>query len=71
MLEDLSAQFSEDPRNHLRLAEAYLVLGDVESAVTPLCRAQTGTASLKGSERELLTRLVAEAGGDEALSCGG
>lgn len=71
MLEDLSSQFPEEPRNQLRLAEAYVVLGDVESAVAPLCRARTGTGGLKGSERELLTRLIAEAGGDESLSCGG
>ena len=71
MLEDLAAQFPDSVRNHLRLAEAYIVLGDVESSLEPLCRARAGEASLKGSERELLVRLIADAGGEASWSCGG
>lgn len=70
MLEDLTQQFPDNVPNHLRLAEAYIVLGDVESSLEPLCRALVGRDALKGSERDLLVRLVAEAGGDESMSCG-
>ena len=71
MLEDLAGQFPDNPRNHLRLAEAYIVLGDVESSIDPLCQTRGGEDSLKGSERDLLIRLVAEVGGDESLQCSG
>ena len=62
MLEDLVEQYPTDGRNHLRLAEALISLGDVESAVEPLCQARGLDAQFKVSERELLGRLEAEAG---------
>ena len=69
MLEDLVEQYPTDGRNHLRLAEALISLGDVESAVEPLCQARGLDAQFKVSERELLGRLEAEAGGEDTLGC--
>lgn len=72
MLQDLAAQFPDDSRNQLRLAEAFIVLGDVEMAVEPLCEARAREdGALRVSEEALLVRLIAEAGGEEMLECEG
>lgn len=70
-LEDLVADYPDDLENHLRLAEAYVALGDPEAAVEPLCRCVVGESSLRRDDRQLLGRLVEDAGGPEALACAG
>jgi tetratricopeptide (TPR) repeat protein len=70
LLEELVELHPEDARNHLRLAEGYVFLGDPESAFEPLCAAKAGQESFAREERELLARLVEEVGGEAALGCG-
>jgi tetratricopeptide (TPR) repeat protein len=57
--------------NHLRVAEAYVALGDPEPAFERLCVAMTdsGRAQLTGEEQRLLDALVADVGGAEVLGC--
>jgi hypothetical protein len=46
----------------LRLAEAYIALGDPEPAKEHLCVVQRGEATLSDGDRRLLTKLVADSG---------
>lgn len=69
MLERLVAERPEDPRNHLRLAEALVFLGDTDQAKAPLCRALDGRAALRGDEQRLLASLVKDVGGEAELRC--
>ncbi len=55
--------------NHLRVAEAYIALGDPEPAFERLCVAQAGRAQLTAEEQRLLDALVVDAGGPEVLGC--
>ncbi|HFE44775.1 MAG TPA: hypothetical protein ENJ18_04665 [Nannocystis exedens] len=54
---------------HIRLAEAYIALGDPEPGFPHLCAALLGRESLGVLDRGLLDRLVEEAGGEESLGC--
>jgi hypothetical protein len=69
MLETLAESRPDDPRNHLRLAEAYVHLGDPEPAVEPLCRVLSERAQLRPDDQRLLDGLVKELGGPEVLEC--
>jgi hypothetical protein len=69
MLEELAARWPEDAVNHLRVGEAYVALGDPEGGRDALCRARAGRSMLTPEESSLLDRLVADAGGEEALAC--
>ena len=69
MLEDLVESRPEDPVNHLRVAEAYLHLGDPEPSFAHLCQAQQAASVLRPDERRLLERLVEDAGGASVLGC--
>ena len=69
MLEGLVREHPDDPRAHLRLAEAYVALGDPEAALPALCVARAGAKTLPGDERHLLDRLVEDVGGPEMLDC--
>jgi hypothetical protein len=69
MLEMLAEQRPEDPRNHLRLAEAYVHLGDREPAVAPLCKVLPDRAQLRPDEQRLVDSLVDELGGTQTLAC--
>ncbi len=71
MLEDLVRSHPDDPRAQLRLAEAYLALGDPDPSIPHLCRAQSGREALPADERRLLGRLVDDAGGPSVVLCGG
>lgn len=62
LLEDLARRRPDVPQNHLRLAEAYLALGDEEPALGALCRARADARRLRAGERELLRRLFHDAG---------
>lgn len=68
LLEALTRRRPDVPSNHLRLAEAYLALGDREPALAPLCRARADAAHLRPGERALLRRLVDDA---DAPTCSG
>ncbi|TNF32041.1 MAG: hypothetical protein EP329_11340 [Deltaproteobacteria bacterium] len=62
MLEELIAQYPEDTENHLRLGEAYVTLGDYDSAAPELCVSKQREAELRFDDRQLLDQLMQEAG---------
>ncbi len=70
ILEELAETKPDDPRNRLRVAEAYIHLGDAGPAGTHLCAAQSHRQELRADEQKLLDSLVQEAGGAAALPCG-
>jgi ABC-type Fe3+-hydroxamate transport system substrate-binding protein len=55
--------------NHLRVAEAYVALGDPEPAFERLCVAQAGREQLTAEEQRLLDALVEDVGGAAVLGC--
>jgi len=64
-LELLEAEVAAHPErliSRLRLAEAYIALGDPEPAKEHLCVVQRGEAQLSAGDRRLLGKLVADAG---------
>jgi hypothetical protein len=69
MLEDLVESRPDNPVNHLRVAEAYIHLGDVEPSFSHLCAARAAASVLRQDERRLLDELIEDAGGQEALRC--
>lgn len=69
MLEELAEQRPDDPRNHLRLAEAYVHLGDHEPAREPLCKVLPSKGQLRPDEQRLVDTLVSELGGSESMAC--
>lgn len=69
MLENLAESRPGDPRNHLRLAEAFVFLGDLDEAAEPLCRAVAAAQALRADEQALLAGLVKEFGGEAELGC--
>jgi|SRR5690349_16975284 len=71
MLEKLVESKPDEPRYRLRLAQAYVHLGDDEPAHPHACASLAGRDELRGDEQKLLDALVAELGGAEALGCGG
>jgi hypothetical protein len=68
LLEGLTQAQPDVLENHLRLAEAYLALGDPTPAGAHLCRCLDGKAKLRRDDQLLLARLVASA---RALRCSG
>lgn len=71
MLETLVEEQPQELLNHLRLAEAYVFLGDPEPAVPHLCTVVTGRESLRRDDDALLTRLLEEAADEESIECDG
>jgi len=69
ILEEEVEAHPERSEGRVRLAEAYIALGDPEPALPHLCAALGGRETMAGAERELLKRLVDEAGGEESLGC--
>lgn len=69
LLESVVEAHPDNPLNHLRLAEAYVALGDAESGFEALCIALAGREQLAGEEQRLLDKLVEEVGGTQALAC--
>jgi hypothetical protein len=61
LLESLVAERPDLLQNQLRLAEAYLALGDPGPAAAPLCRCESSREGLRRDERVLLDRLVEQA----------
>lgn len=64
-IEILETLVKTDPdllQNHLRLAEAYVALGDKDSARAPLCRVLSSLQSLRGDEVKLARSLERDVG---------
>ncbi len=68
LLEDLAKKRPDVLENHLRLAEAYLALGDPGPATPHLCRCQKERTALRRDDQILLDRLLADA---QHPSCAG
>jgi len=62
LLEGLTAAHPEVVQNHLRLAEAYIGLGDIEPARPHLCRCLVQKGVLRRDEQVLLGQLMVDAG---------
>jgi hypothetical protein len=62
MLEGLVKSHPETLENHLRLAEAYITLGDSAPATPYLCRCMSHRVELRHDDRLLLDHLYADAG---------
>lgn len=60
LLEDLVTKHPEVPENHLRVAEAYIALGDGRPAYPHLCTCLAKKASLRKDDQKLLDHLVEE-----------
>lgn len=58
MLEELAARRPDVIENHLRLAEAYVALGDPIPAAPHLCACLSGETMLRRDDRELLSELL-------------
>jgi tetratricopeptide (TPR) repeat protein len=69
LLEEVAEAHPEQARNHLRLGEGYVALGDPESGFASLCAAQAGRTTLTRDEAKLLDQLIEDAGGSAALGC--
>lgn len=69
LLEDLAGEHPDQILNHLRLAEAYVFLGDPDPAVPHLCTAKAGRESLRSDDDALLTRLLDEVADEEPIEC--
>jgi len=66
LLEELAAERPDALENQLRLAEAYVALGDPGPAKEPLCRCAGSRERLGRDDRELLESLLEQSG---PLSC--
>jgi len=62
MLEGLTDRRPDVMENHLRLAEAYLMLHDPDPARPHLCTVRSQRSRLRRDDQRLLDRLIAEAG---------
>lgn len=62
ILEGLVKEAPEVPENQLRLAEAFVALGDAAPAIEPLCRALAMKAKLRKDEQALADKLYEDAG---------
>jgi len=71
LLESLTKEQPDELLNHLRLADAYIFLGDPEPAVPHLCRVVPEREALRRDDDALLTRLLDEVAEEEPLECEG
>ncbi|MBI4518772.1 MAG: hypothetical protein HY699_23500 [Deltaproteobacteria bacterium] len=62
LLEGLAQTHPEVLENHLRLAEAYIALGDPAPAGPHLCRCLAGKPALRPDDQRLLQQLVDDTG---------
>jgi len=60
-LEQLVQKWPEDIENHLRIAEAYIALGDEEPAIDHLCFCLARKHQLRLDDRQLLEKLIEQA----------
>jgi hypothetical protein len=68
MLLELVNEYPQDVENHLRVAEAYISLGDPQPAAPHLCACLAAKDNMRKDDQKLLTSLVADAG---PFSCSG
>jgi hypothetical protein len=70
MLEALAHDHPDVPENSLRLAEAYVSLGDNAAARPHVCRCLGVRARLRRDDQQLLNQLFAQlTGGGKSLGC--
>lgn len=70
MLETMARDHSDVPENHLRLAEAYVVLGDNASACPHVCECLQMRTRLRRDEQTLLNQLFVQlTAGGKSLGC--
>jgi hypothetical protein len=62
LLEGLVKKYPDQLENHLRLAEAYIALGDPKPATPYLCRCQAERQKLRNDDQQLLDHLFGDAG---------
>jgi hypothetical protein len=62
LLEGLVKKYPDTLENHLRLAEAYIALGDPAPATAYLCRCQAARQKLRRDDQQLLDHLFSDAG---------
>lgn len=69
LLEDEVKAHPDRLISRLRLAEAFISLGDPDPSHEHLCVVKQGEAQLSAGDKRLLAKLVAEVGGEEELGC--
>jgi hypothetical protein len=70
MLETLTRDHPDVPENHLRLAEAYVSLGDNKSARPQVCVCLAARARLRRDDQGLLNQLFSQlTAGGKSLGC--
>lgn len=69
LLETLAREQPDEQLNHLRLAEAYVFLGDTDPAIPHLCMVQGERAALRRDDDALLQRLLDEVADEEPIQC--
>jgi tetratricopeptide (TPR) repeat protein len=70
LLEKLVAERPDIPENHLRLAEAYIALGDNAPATPHLCACVAKKERLRKDDQALLQKLLRDAGNVECPATG-
>lgn len=68
LLEQVEAEHPQELENHLRLAEAYIALGDHDPAGPHLCACLANRSSLRPDEQQLLDQLVRVTGAPDCLA---
>jgi Tfp pilus assembly protein PilF len=70
MLETLAREHPDVPENHLRLAEAYVSLGDNASARPEVCQSLGMRTRMRRDDQNLLNQLFAQlTAGGKSLGC--
>lgn len=69
MLEKLAQEHPTEMENSVRVAEAYIALGDPDPATPYLCACKAGRAKLRPESQRLLAKLLQEVESDGALAC--
>jgi hypothetical protein len=68
LLERLTSDHPDVPENHLRLAEAYIALGDRAPAAPHLCASLEKRSALRRDEQTLLDQLVSVTGAPDCVA---
>ena len=70
MLETMTREHPDVPENHLRLAEAYISLGDNRAARPEVCQSLAVRSRLRRDDQALLNQLFAQlTAGNKSLGC--
>jgi hypothetical protein len=68
LLEGVTREYPNAVENHLRLAEAYVALGDPAPAQPELCVCLAGRSALRRDDQRLLDELVETAGAPDCVA---